>query len=362
MTCWYPSTRFPFAGSFVRRDALLISRRHDVHVLHLVHGDDGGPDPANAADALRVTRVAMPTAPPIGPFLAAGAVGAALHGADLVHTQAFPALYPFALRRPRLPWVHSEHWSGIGDTRGLPWRGRLAVGATGRLLDRPDVVTAVSEHLAERVRHFRRGPVHVVPSVVEPATLTPRPSGRVIELVAVGGLGAGKDPALARDTVRTLHQRGFPARLTWVGDGPLRADLEATAQPDDQVRFVGSRDASGVAESLDAADIFLLPTRGETLCLSALEAITHGRPVVLGARGGQREYVTRENGRLVAARSADAYADAVLEVWDQRNEIVPSRVAATIGDRFTPDRVREGYDRAYRCAIEAADRRGGPSR
>ena len=126
--------------------------------------------------------------------------------------------------------------------------------------------------------------------------------------------------------------------------------LRRAARPDDRLTLLGAVNGAGVSAALDAADIFILPTKGETLCLSALEAITHGRPVVIGSRGGQRDYIVAENGLLVEPRTPAAYADAVLELWHRRGELSPERVAATIGDRFREPRVLQGYHVAYESA------------
>ena len=277
----------------------------------------------------------------------------------MLHTQAFTTLIPFAGRRVRRPWVHSEHWSGVADPSSLTSRGRAVLQVTAPLLRRPDVVTTVSTYLADQVRRHRPGAISVVPSVVPSALTVPPPHDpALIRLVAVGGLVSGKDPLLALDTVRELDRRGFPASLTWVGDGVMRDTLRQAARADDRLTLLGAVDGRRVSESLDSADIFILPTKGETLCLSALEAITHGRPVVIGARGGQRDYIVSDNGVLVEPRTPAAYADAVLSLWGRRADLPPERVAATIGDRFQASRVLEGYQAAY--GLAGASRRVAP--
>lgn len=284
-------------------------------------------------------------------------IAPAIAWSEVVHTHAFSTLLPLAFRSVRRPWVHSEHWSGIADPSSLPPRGRTVLAATGSLLRRPDVVTAVSAYLAERVRAYRSGPTVVVPSTVREAAIVPPPRDPVMpQLVSVGGLVPGKDPFLALETVRELRRRGLAARLTWVGDGPLRAPLTEAIR-DDDVALVGARDAEGVADALDAADIFVLPTKGETLCLSALEAIRHGRPVVIGGRGGPREYIESGNGRLVDEQTPHAYAEAIEDIWNRRAEFSPDGVAATISDRFTPAAVLRGYEDAYAMAMRTRGKR-----
>ncbi|MDF2559695.1 MAG: hypothetical protein K0R99_1141 [Microbacterium sp.] len=354
ITPWYPTIASPIAGVFVQRDTELISSSHEVELVHLV-------DPAllrtadleaDATSTFPVHRVPMSRSRPGDLLSAWRRIRTLSPGFDLVHTHAFQSLLPFQGHRMAKPWVHSEHWSGIGDPTSLTDRGRLVLRLTGRLLRRPDVVTAVSSHLLTQVQRFRTGPTMIVPSVVREAMPVPIVrDASVLRLVAVGHLVEGKDPMLAVRTVQELRRRGVPTTLDWVGEGPLRSQIEDLTAGDDGITLHGSLDADGVSAALSSADIFLLPTRGETLCLSAIEAISHGRPVVLGAFGGQSDYVTEQNGRLVAPRTPEAYADALLDVSEHLDQMDPEAVAATIRERFSESAVLRGYEAAFEQAM-----------
>ncbi len=349
VSTWYPSTAAPSVGTFVRADAETIARAHQVTIVHLAPPDAFvGRYPRAEVDG--VVRVPMSTSSPRAIHRAWQTIRPHIAEADIVHSHAFSTLLAFAGRNVQIPWVHTEHWSGVAAPHLLPARERLALGASGRLLNRPNVVTAVSTHLAERVSRYRSGEIIVVPPTVHPVRTLPAPNNPAeVRIVGVGGLVPGKDPLLALATVRELRRRGVPARMEWVGDGPLRAPLEAAIGPDGEMTLLGIQDRQGVSDALDRADLFLLPTRGETLCLSAVEAIAHGRPVVMGDRGGQRDYIRPENGRLVATQNPSAYADAVVDVLSAAR--VASTVASTIGSRFWPENVLAEYERTYARAL-----------
>src|SRR5204863_1294783 len=81
-------------------------------------------------------------------------------------------------------------------------------------------------------------------------------------------------------------------RVLIVGDGPLRAQLEATAHAfrlDGMVRFPGHRD--DVPRLLAAADLLVLPSAYEGLPNVVLEAMQFGKPVVATAAPGTTEVV-----------------------------------------------------------------------
>nr|WP_241739937.1 MULTISPECIES: glycosyltransferase [Microbacterium] len=356
LTTWFPTLAAPSSGIFVANDAKLLAGRHDVAVVHLASPALLSEDDlvADRSRTVQVTRIPMSTTNPLDLFRAGGRLRDRLESADILHTQAFSTLLPLARLRVPLPWVHTEHWSALSNPETLG-SARLALPLLRPLLRRPDVVTGVCEYLAAPVRAHRRGPTQIVPCIVPPAAhlaaLPRRPHPR---LVAVGGLVERKDPVLAVDALRLIHDAGVRADLRFVGDGPLRgavADRAARHSLTDHVSFAGVVDQAGVTAELTGADVFFLPTKGENFCVSAAEAIVQGRPVVVGANGGQREYVEELNGELVADQTPAAYAHALLRVLRRDPRPQPADIAATIGDRFSPDRVADGYDSAYAEAV-----------
>lgn len=357
VSTWFPTPRAPVVGVFVRKDVVALAQQHEVHVLHLAPPDAAGSAPGQEVDGgAFVRRVPMSTRRVDQVARAELRVRRAVEviQPDVVHTMAFSSLLPFGRRRPTRPWVHTEHWSGLTQPQTLG-RARPLVSPLRRLLARPDVVTAVTEQLATAVRPFRRRPTMVVPCIVEvPQHVEPRRRHvDPLRIVSVGGLVDGKDPITAVRTVDELRRRGVAAELEWVGDGPLKGDVSRLAAElglQGAVTLCGPLPPPEVATRLAAADLFLLPTKGENFCVSAAEALAQGRPVVVGGRGGQREYVDDSVGRLVAEQTPTAYADAVVEVLsslaDQPAEVFANRVRA----RFSSSSVRSGYEAAYELA------------
>lgn len=365
VTAWFPSPKAPTVGTFVEKDVRVLARDHDVEVVHLIApglAESGTGAAATAVetidhDGLRVHRIVMSTQRPDQILRARRLLEPLLAGADLVHTMAFPSLLPFARSRPAAPWVHTEHWSGLTTPSTLPAAWRLALPVLRPLLRRPDVVTAVCEYLARPIRAERRDrSTVIVPCIVPaPPVLVERGpgEGRPLELVGVGGLIDRKDPLLAVRCLAELGARGHDVRLTWAGSGPLHDDVLALADQlavSDRLTLLGNVDTAGVGAALDAADLFFLPTKADNFCVSAAEALVHGRPVVVGATGGQGEYIDPSVGELVDHQDVAAYADAIERVWLATEGLSAEDVAATIGDRFSPDTVRRGYLDAYDLA------------
>ena len=75
--------------------------------------------------------------------------------------------------------------------------------------------------------------------------------------------------------------------VVFVGDGPLRDELQKQAGP--RVQFLGQR--ADVAELLTGFDVFVLSSEREGLSMSMLEAMRASRPAVVTDVGGNGEAV-----------------------------------------------------------------------
>jgi glycosyltransferase involved in cell wall biosynthesis len=354
-----PTTENPAAGRFIWRHIEALSTWADVHPVHLVLTRRGAPTVRVGSRGLggrRVTELVVGGPPVLAEVAAAHALSRLLVtlGADVLHSMAMESLLVAAATRKRaVPWVHTEHSSNVTDPpAGMV--GRYVRGLrTG--LKQPLLVTAVSGFLADGVTALgRTGPTRVVPNVVEvpPARSVRRAPGEPL-LVAVGALVASKRPLLALTALADLRARGVPARLTWVGEGPLvdafdreaeRLGLSGVAR---RHPFCPPAEYAGL---LRDADVFFLPTAFETFCVSAAEAIASGVPVVVGARGGQRDFVGPGTGRLVDSASPGDYADALADVLAADPALPHEASVADIRRAFSPTAVADAFLGAYRDA------------
>lgn len=135
----------------------------------------------------------------------------------------------------------------------------------------------------------------------------------------VGRLNPVKDQAALISAFRHVHQMQPQARLVIVGDGQLRADLQAhidVAGVQDVVRLVGDQD--DVPRWLAGMRVFALPSRSEGYSIALLEACAAGLPIVATDVGGNREIVREGvNGALIASGDKDALAKALQGLLEQ---------------------------------------------
>lgn len=167
----------------------------------------------------------------------------------------------------------------------------------------------------------------------------------------VARLSAQKGLPLLVDACALLKSRGRRFTLAIVGEGELRAQLEAqiaNAELEQEVRLVGARDAEGVRTHLAASRAFVLPSFAEGLPVVLMEALAMGRPVVTTAIAGTPELVDARCGWLIPAGSLDALADAMAEALDtpidrlvEMGAVGRARVAAMHSAGIEADRLLE---------------------
>lgn len=144
------------------------------------------------------------------------------------------------------------------------------------------------------------------------------------------------------------------ARVVFVGDGPLHAELAATlaAEPGLPLQLAGSQAPAEVARWMVASDLVTLPSYSEGHPNVLVEALACGRPVVATPVGGIPEVVDAASGLLVPARDADALAGALAKAlaqeWDE----------AALARRFSRDWEQVARDTLLACEEALAERRG----
>lgn len=351
LTTWFPSARNPAAGSFIARDAVALAKDHDVRVVHMAGPDLDDGVREFSHDGVQVRRIPLDVRRPTGWLRAQRMHADILEDADLLHTMAGPALLPFIGLRPRIGWVHTEHWSGVVNLAG-DGRSRLARPISRRAFAGPDEVVAVSDYLARSVRRLRSRPISVIGNIVDvPQDVDAAVSatGDKLRLLAVGTVKANKGWRLALDALRLLQQRGVDAELVWLGAGAQLEEMreESAGLP---VHAPGHVSSAEVASAMHAADVLLLPTTAETFSLVTVEALAAGLPVVATGEGAHTEFLIPGTGMAVE-RTADALASAALTMCDADRDAILAH-GRGLTKRFSEQSFRSEYADVYRRVLE----------
>lgn len=135
-----------------------------------------------------------------------------------------------------------------------------------------------------------------------------REAGAPLRLIMVTRLLGWKGVHLAIQALAECRRRNIEATLEVIGDGRLRAWLEALAKAEGisaYVQFRGHLAREDVMRRLEASDIFVFPSLHDSGGMAVLEAMACGLPTVCLDLGGPAITVTPACGVVVATADAD---------------------------------------------------------
>jgi glycosyltransferase involved in cell wall biosynthesis len=203
------------------------------------------------------------------------------------------------------PLVVTVHGRDVRNIGAIPGVANLSA----RVIARASTVIAVSEYLRRELEDklpAARGKTEVVDSGVDLERFRDVAAASELEspaFVHVGSLTERKNVVRLADAFAQLGC----GSLTFVGDGPLRAQLEGR----ERVRVVGRVPHDDVPSWLCAADVVCAPALIEPFGQALLEAMACGRSVVATRVGGPPEFVPPEAGVLVDPLGLDELARAL---------------------------------------------------
>jgi alpha-1,6-mannosyltransferase len=141
-------------------------------------------------------------------------------------------------------------------------------------------------------------------------------------LVHCGRMSPEKQPERSVQALAELVKRGVNARLIIVGGGPLwnKIRKQSTGLPVEMVGYIASRQK--VAGYLAVADLAIAPGPLETFCLSALESLASGTPVVASKSSAVGEILNINSIKAAGAVAADdgiSFANEIIKLLNKGN-------------------------------------------
>jgi glycosyltransferase involved in cell wall biosynthesis len=280
----YPGPADPDLGVFVRGlEEQLVARGHEVERAVL---DRRGVGKVKYLRLARATRAASRRFKPdvvYAHFLVpTGLIGALAGGAPLVVT------------------AHGR------DVRNVGWLPGIGV-ATRFVARRAAAIIAVSDYLRRELEAKvpeARGKTEVVDSGVDldRFTVHPAPAGPP-RYLCIGSLIQRKNVLRLASAFERLGE----GTLTFVGDGPLRGELERRPG----IELTGALPYDRIPAQIAAAHVVCQPSLIEPFGQAVLEAMACGRSVVATRIGGPPEFVPPEAGVLVDPLDQAALMEAL---------------------------------------------------
>ena len=301
---------------------------------------------------------------------------------DIVHTRNFGTIeytVPAMLAGVRYR-VHGEHGRDLLDIDGSNRKYRLLRRFYSVFINH---FVAMSQDLQQWLINdvgIKANKIHQLYNGVDSSRFTKNVDTNLAESIGltpktqvvgtVGRLQGEKDQQTLIEAFKLLTQnsamQGQDIRLLLVGDGPEESRLKAlveTLSLQANVVFLGAR--SDIPQVMALFDLFVLPSLGEGISNTILEAMASGLPVIATRVGGNQELVLEgETGRLVPAGESGQMAQAMLdyllepETMLSHAESGRQRVCDVFSLEAMVARYTAFYDSLFKQKITAAEPAG----
>ncbi len=269
--------------------------------------------------------------------------------------------------------VHGEHGRDMYDIDGTNWKYNLMRRAARRVIHHYIAVSRDLEAWLRTTVGVADARLSQIYNGVDSTKFHPRQGDRPVPdapdffagarcvIGSVGRMATVKDyPTLVRAFIQLCRTAADPEglRLVIVGDGPTRAECRALAD----AAGVGKRvllpgDRSDTPEWLRAFDVFTLPSLGEGISNTILEAMASGLPIVATRVGGTPELVEDGiNGLMWTPGDADKLSGILADYAGDSARGQREGMAARerIEQRFSWPRAAAEYQNIYEKLLCAA--------
>jgi glycosyltransferase involved in cell wall biosynthesis len=313
VTQMWPSSENPDLGSFLVPIKQELERSgHEVEVVAISRR--GGPP----------TKYAR---------LTAGAIAAALRRRpDVIFAHflypagAAGALASLAARRPLVVMAHGQDVANLGEIPGALAGTRSVVArASGLIANSRWLADRLAERIPAAMPKLEIANCGIDLDAFEPISQVEARQRLGWEcegpaFVCVGSLIERKNVIGLADAFERLGE----GRLTFVGDGPLRAALEGRPG----VTITGRIPQAEVPAWIAASDVLCQPSLTEPFGQATLEGMAMERSVVATRMGGPPEFVPPEAGVLVDPLAADELTAALERAAEMPSPNPAARLAA----------------------------------
>lgn len=233
-----------------------------------------------------------------------------------------------------------------------------------------DGLVATTGEIEQGLLHdgFAAEKIKRISNFIDFASFSPPEPDQIIGMKEKAGFGQNRIVVFSG---RFIERKGIPfllqawqslyndfpdARLVFLGDGPLLADMRRMAGElgiENSVQFRGH--VPRVKNLLQAADIFVFPSLQEGMPNSLLEAMACGLPPVATRIGGVEDIIVDgENGILIEPADVASLAAGLRRLLadEKLASTMASRASQTIQDHYSLDGTIPKYLALYRSLLE----------
>jgi glycosyltransferase involved in cell wall biosynthesis len=218
-------------------------------------------------------------------------------------------------------------------------------------------ILPVSENLAQAMRSFGiNSEMKVVYNAIDTDVFVPKEKikNKGIQLVHVSSLDPiQKNPLLLLEAFQQILITHPNAQLNIISDGDFHFFYPEIQRLgiSDQVIFNGIKDAKGIAQLLQQADLFILTSRFENLPCVLIEARSCGVPVVSTNVGGIDEIIQANDGVLIPSEDLGALVAAINQQIERLSSYQSDDMHKRASELFSYNAIGKEFTQIYESIL-----------
>ena len=278
---------------------------------------------------------------------------------DIVHANV---VYPIGFvawlvkKIHRIPYVITEHWTVYHHSSQAKlgfWQRKMTIFSANRAAS----ILPVSENLAQAMRSFGiNSEMKVVYNAIDTDVFVPKEKikNKGIQLVHVSSLDPiQKNPLLLLEAFEQILLTHPNAQLNIISDGDFhffQPEIQRLGISD-HVIFHGIKDAKGIAQLLQQANLFVLTSRFENLPCVLIEARSCGVPVVSTNVGGIDEIIQANDGVLVPTEDIGALVAAINQQIERLSSYQSDDMHKRASELFSYNAIGKEFTQIYESIL-----------
>ena len=244
---------------------------------------------------------------------------------------------------PAVAWVESGVATGS-------FRDPLSSLARRRFLDGCGAALVSGDAAAAFVNELRPGlPTTVVRNAIGLSALHALPAPAAGNGLFVGELSQRKGVDVLLEALPGLLQHLESVAI--VGDGRLRPAVATAAGRLERVHYLGYLEGQRLVDAFASAGVVVAPSRKDPAPLVASEALTAGRPLVLGPGVGNADDLRRLSPEAVSVMATASASELIGSVSKVLGRVVTPAARAA----FTPSSCAEAFLRGTQIGVPRRD-------
>lgn len=273
-------------------------------------------------------------------------IGNRTHKYDIINFHiAYPNLvYLSALKSWfRSSWVITEHWSAYH----YHFHSAKKLNRIKAIFKRNIPLITVSDRLRKDIESFADTSIKncsIIPNAVDTTVFRFKNYPLQKHFLMASFWKWPKSPIPIFEAIKSLNSKGADISLRIVGYGPLADEMKrkvAELQLNDHISFLGYMNAEQIAEEMNMALAFIMPSEYETFSAITAEALCCGLPVIASNTGALPELITPSNGIITDNR----HWETALSQFLSKNDYKRSLISNDAHTRFSMQNVGKQYSK-----------------